>query len=63
MSQKEVSHGIERRMVRSTVGFFAVKSTALVALLGLAFVAVVALVDYLIHPDISLTLFYLMPIA
>ena len=50
-------------MARSTVGFFDVKSTALVAVLGLAFVAVVAVVDYLIRPDISLTLFYLMPIA
>ena len=52
-----------RQANRGTVGFFDVRSTSLVALLGLVFIAVVAVVDYLIRPDISLTLFYLMPIG
>jgi two-component system sensor histidine kinase KdpD len=45
------------------VGFFDVRSTALVLLLGFVFIAVVAVVDYLIRPEISLALFYLMPIG
>ena len=52
-----------RHAAKATVGFFDVRSTVLVALLGLAFIAVVGVVNYLIRPDISLTLFYLMPIA
>jgi signal transduction histidine kinase len=63
VTQSQLSRAAERRVARRTVGFFDVRSTALVAVLGLAFVMVVALVNYLIRPDISLTLFYLMPIG
>jgi signal transduction histidine kinase len=54
---------IDRRVLRSTRGFFEGRSTALVALLGLAFIAVVGVLDYLTGPNISLSLLYLMPIG
>jgi signal transduction histidine kinase len=49
--------------VRRTVGFFGVGSTALVVLLGLGFVTVVAVADYLVRPEISFAPLYLLPIA
>lgn len=54
---------MDRRVLRSTEGFFDGKSPLLVALLGLAFIAVVTVFDYLIGPDLSLSLLYLMPIG
>lgn len=50
-------------MLRSTRGFFDGKSPLLVALLGLAFIAVVSVLDYLTGPQLSLSLLYLMPIG
>ena len=50
-------------MLRSTKGFFDGKSPLLVAALGLAFIAVVTVLDYLIGLDLSLSLLYLMPIG
>jgi signal transduction histidine kinase len=50
-------------MLRSTRGFFEGRSTGLVVVLGLAFIAVVGVLDYLTGPNISLSLLYLMPIG
>jgi signal transduction histidine kinase len=60
---KRESVDVDRRVLRSTRGFFEGRSTALVALLGLAFIAVVGVLDYLTGPNISLSLLYLMPIG
>ena len=54
---------LDRRVLRSTEGFFDGKSTLLVAVLGLAFIAVVSVLDYLTGPQLSLSLLYLMPIG
>ncbi len=54
---------MDRRVLRSTRGFFDGKSSLLVAVLGLAFIAVVSVLDYLTGPDLSLSLLYLMPIG
>jgi signal transduction histidine kinase len=54
---------LDRRVLRSTEGFFDGKSPLLVALLGLAFIAVVSVLDYLTGPQFSLSLLYLMPIG
>jgi signal transduction histidine kinase len=50
-------------VLRSTEGFFDGKSPLLVAVLGLAFIAVVSVLDYLTGPQLSLSLLYLMPIG
>jgi len=55
--------GLDRRVLRSTEGFFDGKSPLLVAVLGLAFIAVVSVLDYLTGPQLSLSLLYLMPIG
>lgn len=52
----------DRRTLRATRGFFDGKSTLLVAVVGLAFIAVVGVLDYL-TPHLSLALLYLMPIG
>ena len=52
-----------RPILRATRGFFDVRSTALVVVLGAAFIGVVCGVDYLTGPDLSLSLLYLMPIG
>lgn len=54
---------MDRRVLRSTKGFFDGKSPMLVAVLGLAFIAVVSVLDYLTGPQLSLSLLYLMPIG
>ncbi|MEX1262545.1 MAG: ATP-binding protein [Actinomycetota bacterium] len=54
---------IDRRALRSTKGFFDGKSPLLVAVLGLAFIAVVSVLDYLTGLQFSLSLLYLMPIG
>ena len=54
---------MDRRVLRSTKGFFDGKSPLLVALLGLAFIAVVSVLDYLTGLQFSLSLLYLMPIG
>lgn len=54
---------LDRRVLRSTQGFFDGKSPLLVAVLGLAFIAVVSVLDYLTGPQLSLSLLYLMPIG
>lgn len=54
---------MDRRTLRSTKGFFDGKSPMLVAVLGLAFIAVVSVLDYLTGPQLSLSLLYLMPIG
>jgi signal transduction histidine kinase len=53
----------QRRIVHSTSGFFDGRSTLLVALVGLAFIAMVGVLDYLTGPQLSLSLLYLMPIG
>ena len=64
MDQKTVARQtMDRRVLRSTRGFFDGKSSLLVAVLGLAFIAVVSVLDYLTGPDLSLSLLYLMPIG
>jgi signal transduction histidine kinase len=50
-------------VLRSTEGFFDGKSPLLVAVLGLAFITVVSVLDYLTGPQLSLSLLYLMPIG
>jgi signal transduction histidine kinase len=50
-------------VLRSTEGFFDGKSPLLVAVLGLAFIGVVSVLDYLTGPQLSLSLLYLMPIG
>ena len=54
---------LDRRVLRSTEGFFDGKSPLLVAVLGLAFITVVGVLDYLTGPQLSLSLLYLMPIG
>lgn len=54
---------MDRRVLRNTKGFFDGKSPLLVAVLGLAFIAVVSVLDYLTGPQLSLSLLYLMPIG
>ena len=54
---------LDRRVLRSTKGFFDGKSPLLVAVLGLAFIAVVSVLDYLTGLQFSLSLLYLMPIG
>ena len=54
---------LDRRVLRSTEGFFDGKSPLLVAVLGLAFITVVSVLDYLTGPQLSLSLLYLMPIG
>jgi signal transduction histidine kinase len=54
---------MDRRVLRSTKGFFDGKSPLLVAALGFSFIAVVTVLDYLIGFDLSLSLLYLMPIG
>lgn len=54
---------LDRRVLRSTRGFFDGRSPLLVAVLGLAFIAVVSVLDYLTGPQLSLSLLYLMPIG
>jgi two-component system sensor histidine kinase KdpD len=63
VSQNGINGGVNRRVVRRTRGFFDGKSTTLVAGLGFTFIAAVSVIDYLIKLDLSLALFYLMPIA
>ena len=53
----------ERRVLRQTEGFFDGKSPGVTLLLGGAFVAVVAVLDYLLGPRLSVALFYVMPIG
>ncbi len=55
--------GLDRRVLRTTRGFFDGRSRLLVAVLGLAFIAVVLVLDYLTGPQLSLSLLYLMPIG
>ena len=63
-NQTSVSEpALDRRVLRSTEGFFDGKSPLLVAVLGLAFIAVVSVLDYLTGPQLSLSLLYLMPIG
>jgi hypothetical protein len=57
------NHLAERRVLRQTEGFFDGKSPGLTLLLGAAFLAVVAVMDYLLGPRLSVALFYLMPIG
>ncbi len=56
-------HLAERRILRQTEGFFDGKSPGVTLLLGAAFLAVVAVMDYLLGPRLSVALFYLMPIG
>ena len=53
----------ERRVLKQTEGFFDGKSRGVTLLLGAAFLAVVAVMDYLLGPRLSVALFYLMPIG
>jgi signal transduction histidine kinase len=55
--------GHDRKILRETRGFFDTRSTLLVVVLGLAFIAVVGVLDYLTGPDLSLAPLYLMPIG
>ena len=55
--------GLEPRVLRNTRGFFDGRSKLLVVVLGLAFIAVVTILDYLTGPSLSLSLLYLMPIG
>jgi signal transduction histidine kinase len=54
---------LEPRVLRNTRGFFDGRSKLLVVVLGLAFIAVVTILDYLTGPSLSLSLLYLMPIG
>ena len=55
--------GTHDRTILPTEGFFDGKPPALVFALGVAFVAVVGLIDYLTGPEVTLHPFYLMPIV
>jgi signal transduction histidine kinase len=57
------NHLAERRVLKQTEGFFDGKSRGVTLLLGAAFLAVVAVMDYLLGPRLSVALFYLMPIG
>jgi signal transduction histidine kinase len=63
VSEDTLSGGLDPRVVRRTQGFFDGKSRLLVALLGMTFIAVVGVLDYLTGPQLSLALLYLMPIG
>ncbi len=52
-----------RRLLRETRGFFDGKSSLLVAVLGMSFIAVVGVLDYITGPKLSLAPLYLMPIG
>lgn len=52
-----------RPILRATRGFFDVRSTTLVVVLGAAFIGVVCGIDVLTGPGLSLAQFYLMPIG
>jgi hypothetical protein len=54
---------VNRQVIGSARGFFDGRSTVLVAVVGLAFIAVVGVLDYLTGPQLSLSLLYLMPIG
>ncbi|HEY6568227.1 MAG TPA: ATP-binding protein [Actinomycetota bacterium] len=54
---------VDRQVLRNTRGFFEGRSNVLVATLGLAFILVVSVLDYLTGPSLSLSLLYLMPIG
>jgi signal transduction histidine kinase len=58
-----IDAGVDKRVLRTTKGFFDGKSKLLVVTLGLAFIATVAVLDYLTGPRLSLSLLYLMPIG
>jgi signal transduction histidine kinase len=60
---KRVAIEQDRQMLRATRGFFEGRSTWLVAVVGLSFIAVVGVLDYLTGPNLSLSLLYLMPIG
>jgi signal transduction histidine kinase len=53
----------ERRVLRQTEGFFDGKSPGVTLMLGAAFIAVVAVLDSLLGPRLSVALFYVMPIG
>lgn len=55
--------GHDRKLLRETRGFFDTRSTFLVVVMGLAFISVVAVLDYLTGPDLTLSPLYLMPIG
>jgi len=55
--------GHDRKILRETRGFFDTRSTLLVVVMGLAFIAVVGVLDYLTGPELSLAPLYLMPIG
>ena len=57
------NHLAERRVLRQTEGFFDGKSPGVTLMLGVAFLAVVGVMDYLLGPRLSVALFYLMPIG
>ncbi len=54
---------VDRQILRNTRGFFEGRSKIMVAVLGLAFIGVVCVLDYLTGPSLSLSLLYLMPIG
>jgi signal transduction histidine kinase len=54
---------LDRQVLRSTRGFFDGRSKALVVGLGLGFITVVGVLDFLTGPSLSLSLLYLMPIG
>ncbi len=56
-------HLAERRVLKQTEGFFDGKSPGVTLMLGAAFVAVVAVLDSLLGPRLSVALFYVMPIG
>jgi K+-sensing histidine kinase KdpD len=58
-----IDGGVDKHVLRTTKGFFDGKSKLLVVTLGLAFIATVAVLDYLTGPQLSLSLLYLMPIG
>jgi signal transduction histidine kinase len=55
--------GRDRRILRETRGFFDTRSTFLVVVMGLAFIGVVGVLDYLTGPELTLSPLYLMPIG
>jgi K+-sensing histidine kinase KdpD len=60
---RRMDPGVDKRVLRTTKGFFDGKSKVLVVTLGLAFITTVAVLDYLTGPQLSLSLLYLMPIG
>jgi signal transduction histidine kinase len=55
--------GHDRKILREMRGFFDTRSTLLVVVIGLAFIGVVGVLDYLTGPELSLSPLYLMPIG